>query len=98
MVDSVLDEKMNKVRRFMPGEFLNTVFSARHFGLALASDIKEALNDLPETEDVVFPCIGPGDDFEYTDPEPYYDAREIESWIEKWFSDFHRLELGENNE
>ena len=36
-----------KVRRFMPGEGLNTIFSARQLGLALASDIIKALEDLP---------------------------------------------------
>lgn len=88
---------MNKVRRFMPREFLNTVFSARMFGLALVVDIEEALVDLPETEDVVFPCLGPGDDYEYTDPEPYYEGAAIEAWLKKWFSDF-KLKGDKNDE
>lgn len=38
---------MDKVRKFMPGEFLNTAFSARQFGLCLVTDVVEALKDHP---------------------------------------------------
>lgn len=36
-----------KVRVFKPGESLNTIFSARQFGLCLAVDVMEALKDFP---------------------------------------------------
>lgn len=63
-----------KVRRFKVGESLNTIFSARQFGLALAVDIEEALKDFPkQTEATIYEV---------------YMAWEVNEWIKKWFSDF----------
>ena len=61
-----------KVRRFMPGESLNTVFSARTFGLCLAVDIIEALKEIPDIENRQGAWLN----------------RDLKRWVEKWFSDF----------
>lgn len=76
---------IDKVRHFMPGESLNTIFSARRFGLALAVDVTKALESFP------FSCDG------CVSKEPHefatcdaYNCSEIEPmrWLRKWFSDF----------
>lgn len=83
----------SKVRQFMPGELLNTIFSARMYGLALATDITQALEDFP------FSCDG------CVSKKPHefatcnaYNCSEIEPmrWLRKWFSQF--IEKGEENE
>jgi len=84
---------MNKVRRFMPGDFLNTIFSARRFGLALASDVTQALDDFP------FSCDGcvSKESHEF-DTCGAYNCPELKPmiWLRKWFSEF--IEKGEENE
>jgi len=69
----------NKVRRFKVGEFLNTCFSAREFGLALASDIIDALEEFPDRTDM--------------GGKEGYDIWSVEGWLDQWFSDF--IEKGE---
>ena len=69
---------VNKVRRFKVGEHLNTIFSARQFGLALAVDIEVALRDFP------LPHGGPEEWCTFS----YYDEDLVEEWKKKWFSDF----------
>ena len=78
---------MKKVRRFKVGESLNTIFSARQFGLALAVDIEAALKDFPE------PSIYHLD----IDVEPprktkpaAYDYRAVNVWMKKWFTEFNK--------
>lgn len=64
---------MDKIRIFKPGEPLNTIFSARHFGLCLVADVKRAITEFPERNQV-------------HNAGEYSDA--IDEWFEKWFSDF----------
>ena len=69
----------------MPGEFLNTVFSARKFGLCLVSDIIQALAKFPEKHEVDNPTY-----------EWVYSTNEIDEWLETWFSEF--IEKGDKDE
>ena len=64
---------LKKIRIFKPGEFLNTSFSARHFGLCLVADLKSAFTELPERSQV-------------QSANEYADA--MDAWFEKWFSEF----------
>lgn len=63
-----------KVRRFKVGEHLNTTFSARQFGLALAVDVEEALKDFPKRRS--------GVTVDGLTIMRYY------NWVDRWFSDF----------
>ena len=83
---------VNKVRRFGVGDSLNTIFSARQFGLALAVDIERALKDFPKHEDGDLVEEGFGD---VTVPiwTGAFEVR-LDEWKEKWFSEF--IEISED--
>ena len=81
----------SKVRRFMPREHLNTIFSARQFGLALASDIQNAFFNIPPPDTLTY-LDANGETVEWE----AYDADKFEVWFDQWFSDF--IENSDKNE
>jgi len=62
-----------KIRMFKPGEFLNTCFSAREFGLCLVTDVTHAAEEFPDRRNA-------------WSAEDYCDK--VDAWYEKWLSTF----------
>jgi len=79
---------MNEVRRFMPGEFLNTCFTARKWGLYLAKEVDEFVSKLAKHYDS-FP-----DNFWVCGSSRKH---ELEEWLDEYYEiiDSHFIEKGE---